>query len=172
MKLLLMFMLFFVSDITRAIDVYTWVDNEGVVHFSDYPKHPQASLLVLPNPVVPTTTHHESVKVNTGTPIPKPQNSTIKIAILSPTHDATIRNNLGNFDVVGHVEGKLNTSTQLQLLLDSRVFGDPKTTPHWSLTSIDRGTHTLTIQARKNGKVIASSNTITVHLHRASVQSP
>ncbi|WP_162674487.1 hypothetical protein [Vibrio variabilis] len=97
-------------------------------------------------------------------------NAKLTLTIASPQHDATIRNNAGDFSVSAFLKGSLNEEQALQLLLDGKPYGSPQTTTSWRLTNIDRGTHTLTIRVQQSGKVIASSDTITVHLHRASVQ--
>ncbi|EEY45134.1 hypothetical protein VMA_003213 [Vibrio mimicus VM223] len=55
-------------------------------------------------------------------------------------------------------------------MMDGRPYGAPTNQPVWELKNIDRGTHTFTIQAIENGKLIASSSIITVHLHRATVK--
>lgn len=172
MKSALILILCILSHLTWSIEIYTWVDEKGVQHFSDHPANPQSLLIVLPEPPAPYSSNEVSPATNSFSETPTPKPIRLKVSIRTPTHDATIRNNAGNFDVIGHIDGKLHVTAKLQLLLDGKVYGAPKTTPHWSLTAIDRGTHTLTIQAQQNGKVIASSNTITVHLHRASVQSP
>ncbi|MCY9873657.1 DUF4124 domain-containing protein [Vibrio barjaei] len=172
MKSALILILCIVSPLSWSIEIYTWVDEKGMQHFSDHPDSPQASLIVLPDPPAPYLGDEVSPATRSFSETPTLQPIRLKVSIRTPTHDATIRNNAGNFDVVGHIDGKLHVSAKLQLLLDGKVYGAPKSTPHWSLSGIDRGTHTLTIQAQQNGKVIASSNTITVHLHRASVQSP
>jgi hypothetical protein len=72
--------------------------------------------------------------------------------------------------VEGQLQGHLKVGQTIQLLLDNRPYGAPQVHTLWLMKNIDRGTHTLTLQIIENGKIIASSNTITVHLHRASVQ--
>ncbi len=140
MKSALILILCILSPLSWSIEIYTWVDEKGVQHFSDHPTNPQSSLIVLPEPPAPYSSNDVSPTTNSFSETPTPKPIRLKVSIRNPTHDATIHNNAGNFDVIGHIDGRLHVAAKLQLLLD--------------------------------GKVIASSNTITVHLHRASVQSP
>ncbi|MBY6199608.1 DUF4124 domain-containing protein [Vibrio hangzhouensis] len=173
MKLPLIAILLVLSPVLSASDVYTWTDQHGVVHFSDTADHPQAERIVLPDvtpsqaqtvPLVGTTTSSAD-----GQSLPT-QSEPFTVQITSPLHGATLRSNPGFIEVIAQLNGQLAVEQSLQLLLDGKPYGAPKVTPHWSLKYIDRGTHTISIQVMQNGTVIASSETITVHLHRASVQ--
>ena len=173
MKLPLIAILLVLSPVLSASDVYTWNDQHGVVHFSDTSDHPQAERIVLPN-VTPSQAQTMPLGGTTissadGQSLPT-QSEPLKVHITSPLHDATLRSNPGFIEVIAQLSGQLAVEQSLQLLLDGKPYGAPKITPHWSLKYIDRGTHTISIQVMQNGTVIASSETITVHLHRASVQ--
>ncbi|MCW8348461.1 DUF4124 domain-containing protein [Vibrio sp. ZSDZ65] len=173
--LVLLFSLF--SHASSSIDVFVWTDKQGVLHFSDTPDHPNAQRVNMPNmtPPSPEITHVEGTKDREYLPFAgdnhqkaKPQ--ALSIRITSPAHDSTVRSNPGFIEVTGDISRPLAIDDKLQLLLDGKPYGAPKTNPYWSLKYVDRGTHTLMIQVQKNGKVIASSDTITVHLHRTTVQ--
>ncbi|MGR5503542.1 DUF4124 domain-containing protein [Vibrio sp. DNB22_10_4] len=157
-----------------ATDIYHWKDEQGNIHFSDFPDSPNAQALSLPDVPPPPQVLNEAPVDWTSSPYleqsQKQASTKLAVAITRPQHDATLRNNSGDFSVSASISGSLTDIQTLQLLLDGRPYGSPQTTASWSLTNIDRGTHTLTIQVQQSGKVIASSNTITVHLHRASVQ--
>ncbi|MFA0441621.1 hypothetical protein BCU70_18210 [Vibrio sp. 10N.286.49.C2] len=177
MKRLWGFGLLLISIIVHSADVYVWTDNKGVLHFSDTPDHPSAKLIKI---ATPTPVTHEITDINDPVNlsverIQKKTNktqakSTTKVRITAPAHDATIRSNPGFIEVTGDINRNLDIGDKLQLLLDGKPYGAPKSNPYWSLKYIDRGTHTLTIQILQSGKVIASSDTITVHLHRTTVQ--
>ncbi|MGL4827931.1 MAG: DUF4124 domain-containing protein [Vibrio sp.] len=175
-----------------AQNVYTWVDDHGVRHFSDSPQSDKAKSIHLPDyeaqapapsfdstqpvaaetktevelsNVAPTTTEQTDVKP------PEPQAlEPLKVTLISPKHDDTIRSNSGIISIRSELNRKLAVGEQLQLMMDGRPYGAPTNQPIWELKNIDRGTHTFTIQAIENGKIIASSSIITVHLHRATVK--
>ncbi|GMQ47991.1 DUF4124 domain-containing protein [Vibrio sp. 10N] len=163
-----------VSSPILATDIYHWKDEQGNLHFSDFPDSQNAQILSLPDAPPPPKVLNEAPVDWTSSPYldqnQAETNAKLALTITRPQHDATLRNNAGDFSVNGFLTGSLTETQTLQLLLDGKPYGSPQTTASWRLTNIDRGTHTLTIQVQQNGKVIASSDTITVHLHRASVQ--
>ena len=90
--------------------------------------------------------------------------------MLTPQHDETIRSNNGLINIQLEANRKLGIGEQLQLILDGKPYGAPQSRLTWLLSNIDRGTHTLAVQAKRSGKLIASTSPITVHLHRASIK--
>ena len=90
--------------------------------------------------------------------------------MLTPIHDQTIRSNRGFLSIQIELNRKLGIGEQLQLMLDGRRYGAPQTQPNWQLKDIDRGTHTIAIQAHRSGKLIASTSPVTVYLHRATIK--
>lgn len=164
----------------QAQTVYTWVDNNGTIHFSDSPQAQKAKALNLPKYDSPAPapqferskpvekpsaeerqTNHEKQKQS-----PQP----ISVSIASPEHDSAIRSNAGRLMINGEINRKLAIGEQLQLIMDGRIYGAPINQPTWELKNVDRGTHIFAIQVIRDGKLIASSSPITVHLQRASVK--
>ena len=94
----------------------------------------------------------------------------VTIHIDNLKNDQTIRSNRGFITVQATLNRKLQIGESLQLLMDAQPYGAPQTQSLWELTNIDRGTHTFSVNLVENGKVIASSKTITVHLHRTTVK--
>ncbi|MEF2484053.1 DUF4124 domain-containing protein [Vibrio mimicus] len=190
--LLLLISLLWVPQIA-AQNAYTWVDEKGVIHFSDSPQSDKAKSIHLPDfeaqapapsfdstqPIekeaVDTALAEaaaiEEEKTETAAPPTTPQTlEPLKITLVSPKHDDTVRSNSGTIIIRSELNRKLAIGEQLQLMMDGRPYGAPTNQPVWELKNIDRGTHTFTIQAIENGKLIASSSIITVHLHRATVK--
>lgn len=163
-----------------AQTVYTWEDKQGVLHFSDFPETTSAKALTLPTlesttppPTfedLPTTAQKpDTEKQSHQTEKPK-QNEPLSLAFESPQHDQTIRSNQGRINISAQQSRKLKVGEQLQLILDDSPYDAPNNTGKWQLKDVDRGSHTFSIQAFRDGKLIASSNTITVHLHRSSIK--
>ncbi|MEF3021955.1 DUF4124 domain-containing protein [Vibrio mimicus] len=190
--LLLLISLLWVPQIA-AQNAYTWVDEKGVIHFSDSPQSDKAKSIHLPDfeaqapapsfdstqPIekeaVDTALAEaaaiEEEKTETAAPPTTPQKlEPLKITLVYPRHDDTVRSNSGTIIIRSELNRKLAIGEQLQLMMDGRPYGAPTNQPVWELKNIDRGTHTFTIQAIENGKLIASSSIITVHLHRATVK--
>lgn len=170
-----------ITPLAEAQVAYTWVDKNGVVHFSDTPNQGAKTIdlpnleTVAPAPKVESTESLKSQANNfdeteelaqTQREKPRP----LQLTLLSPKHDDTLRSNRGLIDVQLEMNRKLGIGEQLQLLLDGNPYGAPQNHSTWQLSNIDRGTHTLSVHAKRSGKLIASTSPITVHLHRASVK--
>ncbi|CAH1528646.1 DUF4124 domain-containing protein [Vibrio rotiferianus] len=159
---------------------YTWVDKDGVIHFSDTPQN-GAKAIALPDlqGQAPAPKVESTEALSTSPPpntvkkdkpkqpeAPKP----LSLAMLTPVHDETIRSNQGLINIQLEANRKLGIGEQLQLMLDGKPYAAPQTRLTWQINNIDRGTHTLAVHAKRSGKLIASTSPITVHLHRASVK--
>lgn len=159
-----------ISPALHATTIYTWTDSEGIVHFSDQPTE-KATLYQFDS--LPSTV--SSAGPTTSEPIP-PESGNMpdaappaSIRLLSPMHEQTLRENEGIITVSAIANRKMDQGHNVQLLLDGKAYGRPQASLSWRLINIDRGSHQLQVQLLKYGKVIASSNNITVYLHRASV---
>ncbi|QIL85587.1 DUF4124 domain-containing protein [Vibrio sp. HDW18] len=181
----LLICLLWVPQIT-AQQIYTWVDSQGVLHFSDSPQNDQAKSIHLPDyaaqapapsfdasqPIAENQTETKLVTTDAArkAQATKTELEPLAISLISPKHDETLRSNSGSILIRSELNRKLAIGEQLQLIMDGRPYGAPSHQAQWPLKNIDRGTHTFTIQAIENGKIIASSSIITVHLHRAMVK--
>ncbi|EGR0024289.1 MULTISPECIES: DUF4124 domain-containing protein [Vibrio] len=170
-----------IASIAFAQVAYTWVDENGVVHFSDTPNK-GAKAIALPNleasapapevesteslapQTTPSTASQNKPEKTTEKPLP------LQLSMLTPKHNETIRSNRGIINIQLETNRKLGIGEQLQLLLDGKPYGAPQNHIVWQLNNIDRGTHTLAVHAKRSGKLIASTSPITVHLHKASVK--
>ncbi|MFA0019575.1 DUF4124 domain-containing protein [Vibrio splendidus] len=167
--------------------VYTWVDEDGVLHFSDTPTDQNAQSFRLPD----VQASAPAPQFEASTPVDAAASSTTKtptqtqektestkrelptqlaLTMLTPVHDQTIRSNHGLIAVQIELSRKLGIGEQLQLMLDGHRYGAPQTQSNWELKGIDRGTHTIAIQAHRSGKLIASTSPVTVYLHRATLK--
>ncbi len=169
------------ASVASAQVAYTWVDENGVVHFSDTPNQ-GAKTIALPNleasapaPEVESTESLAPQAKAASEPEEEPEKKAdkpqpLQLAMLTPQHNETIRSNRGLINIQLKANRKLGIGEQLQLFLDGKPYGAPQTQLTWQLNNIDRGTHTIAVHAKRSGKLIASTSPITVHLHRASVK--
>jgi len=159
-----------ISPALQATTIYTWVDSDGVVHFSDQHTE-QATVYQFDS--LPSAASAASLTASelppsepTKTPDATPPPS---IRLLSPVHEQTLRDNEGIIAISATANREMDQGHNVQLLLDGKAYGRPQSSLSWRLINIDRGSHQLQIQLLKYGKVIALSESITVYLHRASV---
>ncbi|MGF1752221.1 DUF4124 domain-containing protein [Vibrio makurazakiensis] len=181
-RLILIWLTLAVPALLSAQTVYTWEDENGVLHFGDTPAGTNAKPLTFadhqaqaPAPKFETSkpVETQSNKEQVLSPSKKKKPETPKALALTleyPVHDQTIRSNQGLININLTINRKLAIGEQLQLILDGRRFGAPQTQLGWQLKNVDRGTHTISIQAHRSGKLIASTTPITVYLHRATIK--
>ncbi|WP_318445571.1 DUF4124 domain-containing protein [Photobacterium leiognathi] len=159
----------------QASTIYSWTDENGVVHFTDQPQTPDATAYPLSVTEVSGNIEQTADTIAAQTTdvavVEEPAKTITTVSLVSPMHEQTIRNNEGIINIHAVTNSKLNNQTQAQLVLDGVVKGDPQTELTWTLDNVDRGSHQLQIQLVKGGKVIASSDSITVYMHRATVKA-
>lgn len=149
--------------LAQETNIYKTAHKDGTVTYSDQPSPGavEVSLNVNTNTMlsisVPKVTAQAQVKQKTRN---------YHINIISPQQDATIRNNMGQIRIAAAVEPKLGGFYQLSIneqVVDSAsgVF---------VLDNMNRGRYQYQIKFIGNsGKVIALSDSRSLHLHRASV---
>lgn len=170
----LLFTLFSLS--ASAATVYSWVDENGVTHFTDAPpSNKKHTSMHFAEPTVVTSEEAQALSPQITAKLPSaekdPQAPEIKaasaVSITSPQQEATVRDNQGIIIVSVETNQPLSDQQHLLLLIDGQAVGSPQKKPLWQLNNVDRGEHQLKVQLLNNGKVIASSKSITVFLHRA-----
>ncbi|EEX95141.1 hypothetical protein VIOR3934_06859 [Vibrio orientalis CIP 102891 = ATCC 33934] len=163
------------SALASSQTIYTWIDQDGALHLDDAPNHSQAQAIKFPDVELPTAPPQLEPSQQIAAQQPQTQAVTTKtlaitITITSPSHDEALRSNNGAITVQAELNRQLMAGERLQLTLDGEAYGTPTTTPNWQLKNIDRGSHSLVIQVVRDGKLIASSQPITMHLQRSTVK--
>lgn len=147
--------------------VYKWVDKDGRVHYSDEP-HPNAEVVELKEktlnqialPPVKNDTNDSQVI----------QQIQYQVVITSPTEEETVRDNNGDFQVIATVTPEVKSQYLMALKLDGQTVGKPQMGGIFQLKNIDRGEHTIVVDAMtQNGKVFASSSPRKIFLHQAAM---
>ncbi|MCW9012412.1 MAG: DUF4124 domain-containing protein [Gammaproteobacteria bacterium] len=164
-------LLLLLTTVHAQAKLYKWVDEGGEVHYSDSP--PARDMQSLDLPPLQTT---PAVKYTPRKPAEqaKPEADTFrynKFAISSPENNATIRDNAGNLTVALAIDPPLNLEKNhyINILLDDRIKINKSKNTSITLSFVDRGSHTLTAELRSAaGKLLKTSNTVTIHMHRFS----
>lgn len=154
-----------------ATTVYRWVDEQGVVHFSDQP-HPGAQKMRVEDaptfsaPRVPRTSVGSAAPQQGGPPA-------VSCSITSPTDQQMLMN---TYSVSGNIQmpGPLAPGDRVVLMLDGKVLTNAADlSGAFHIPQIDRGTHTLAAQVQaSDGQVICQTPQITFFVHQPSVQNP
>lgn len=162
-----------------AQDVYRWVDEDGVVHYSDSPRDgaekvevrdPQTYSAQGALPATPTA-RDSSAQVP-----PDFVDAYESVRITTPTHDSVAWNTGGEIQVSVAVDPPLNTAAGHQVMVyvdGSPVDGTPVASTSIGLTGIFRGTYELyATVVDSEGRHITQSEPITFHVRQTSIQNP
>jgi hypothetical protein len=171
----LLFTLLSVMSATLALaaTVYKWVDDNGVVHYSDQP-HENSEKIQVQAPQTYSApragnrrSSSQSRESNAGGPVYR------RCAISQPANDESFV----NADSVGvgvSIEPGVRPGDQVVILLDGqRVNGLPPSGTQFTLSPVDRGSHTVqAVVQDANGQTLCASGSVTFHVHQPSVLNP
>ena len=157
-----------------AQTVYRWVDAQGVIHFSDQPQPgAQSETLQMTTPPLGTPTPAAPVQTNQPTQAAQssPPETAYTLELTSPKDQETLWNNEGQIPLKARVlPFTPKQGFQIKVLLDGQQTSTLTNQLPVSLSNVERGAHQIQLQLLdKDGKVLASSSSITVYLHKASV---
>jgi hypothetical protein len=146
--------------------VYTWVDAQGVTHYSDQP-HPGATKLKVedaptfaPPPIANVSVSHAAASEHK------------QCSIESPADQQMLMN---AWSVSGHIRlPQVNPGDRVVLMLDGAVLaGAADASGNFTIPQIDRGSHTLAAQlVTAAGQVICEAPSITFFVHQPTNTSP
>ena len=152
--------------------VYYWTDAQGVTHFSDRPVagNPMNSKQV--EIVNPPTNNPNPVKEDTA-PATKqtPPPIAYTLSISSPQSEQTIRDNEGRISVQNQLSPAITAENPAQLVLyvDGNRYGCSTASLSCEAKNVERGAHQLRTElVSQSGKILASSESITVYLFRVT----
>lgn len=147
--------------------IYVWRNEEGVLVFSDSPKAGAEEVTLKPESAVVPSMNIETSLLDIT---PKVIENNYQVIINQPTDNATIRDNTGSVFISGSIQPVFKRGFKIQLFLDGKSHQAPQTHSMFSLKDIDRGEHQIKMDLLDNeGKVIASSKSVTFYMHRSSV---
>src|ERR1700752_952274 len=163
------------ASLAVAGTVYKWVDENGVVHYSDQP-HPEAKKVDVP--AAQTYKGAASVPaMPAGPPAPpasaQPASAYQGCAIAQPPNDQTFTN-VDSLSIVVRTDPGLRAGAQVFLTLDGQPLNGGKPTgSQFTLSPVDRGTHSVQAVVRNSeGGVLCQSPGVTFNVHQPSIQNP
>ncbi|MFB2865560.1 DUF4124 domain-containing protein [Aeromonas sp. MdU4] len=159
-----------------AAKVYSWVDGNGVTHYTDAPP-PGTKAKVVDLRVAPLIGGSpSSVQVDnfnslTGADASKKKEAAkLVIELLSPEQGSTLRDNTGNIVFQGQISPKPPTQYDVRLTLDGKAAPIVSNSLSIRIENVDRGAHEAQLELlTKDGTILAKSTPVTFYLHRASV---
>ena len=158
-----------------AATVYKWVDENGVVHYSDQP-HPNAQKL-----------HVEAAQsykaggmaaagppaASGAPPAQQPASAYQGCAVAQPADQQTF-NNIDSLTVLVRTDPGLRPGDRVYLTLDGQPLnGGAATGPQFTVSPVERGTHILQAAIRDSeGALQCQAPGVTFYVHQPSVLSP
>ncbi len=173
MRIFLFTLMFLACTAAVAATVYKWVDEEGVVHYSDQPhenaqkvelKAPQtysSPKTAAPQPPRSTPARESSAPVYQSCSITEPTNEQAYLNTDTVTAGVTVSPAVRPGDtVVVTLDGSL-------------VPGVPANGGQFSISPVDRGTHAIQMVVKDpEGTTVCSSTSVTFFVRQPSLQSP
>ena len=162
------------ASLAASAETYRWVDENGVVNYSDRP-HPGAELVDLR--AVPTTrfaqpsrpgqTREGAVEEDSG-------QTYESVTIQRPQPDETLWNIEGLLDVQISVQPAIASGHRLRLYLDGQsVGGVPARATSFTIDKVFRGAHTLRAAIEdSDGRRLMESPTVRFFVQQTSIQNP
>ena len=173
-------LLLLATSAAQAAKVYSWTDNQGVVHYTDAPppgqKAKEVDLRVAPFiGTAPRSVQVDNFNSLTGVNAKKEKKAAkLVIELLSPEQGSTLRDNTGNVVFQGQVRPQPPTQYDARLTLDGKAAPLVNNALAIRVENLDRGAHEAQLELlAKDGTILAKSKPATFYLHRATVnQAP
>jgi hypothetical protein len=138
--------------------VYKWVDENGVVHFSDQP-NPKAQKLEISG--AQTYGSQAAAGAPATTTTPPPTGAVPAVCVIDTPQQGAVF--LDTFSITGHVTlAHVGDGSQTMLRLDGTDISPLLDgSGGFALNQVDRGEHTLTLQVTNNrGEVTCQANSV------------
>jgi hypothetical protein len=157
-------------------EVYRWVDENGVVHYSDRP-HPSAETITIQNSPTPPSGPVSQARSGSegeserGIAPPPARFAYQTLDIQAPVQGETLWNIGDQLEVVLNVEPELQPGHTFRLYLDAAWLQDlPGRSNRLRLSEVFRGAHTLQAEIRdRNGVLQTQSPLVSIMVRQTSV---
>lgn len=176
MRWILIVLLGFYATAATASEMWRWVDERGVVHFSDRP-HPGAERVDLQPaqtftaPVIPERAPAEATAAEEPR---RPAASYSRLSIVAPAAGETLWNIGGELGVQLAMEPQLGSGHQLRMFLNGEpVDGVPQGPTQFNISNVFRGENTLRASiVDAQGRELAASGAVVFYVQQTSIQNP
>lgn len=162
--LLAMLLLPLLAHAAGKPEVYKWVDDKGVVHYTDKPPAEGAQPAKLP----PLQTYRGAPPANLSKfekPTAKGPASAITIQVVTPSSDETFRGGERVVPVAVMVTPQLEEGQRLIYLLDGTPQSQPTTDTSFAITNVERGSHSVSVSlVDAAGDPLTTSSSVTFHM--------
>jgi Domain of unknown function (DUF4124) len=173
----MLFFLFAIACTAVAVSttVYKWVDEEGVVHYSDQPhEHAQKVELKAPQTYsAAKTSSSTSAPIHSG-PASKRTAAVYQSCTVSEPVNDQVFMNTSTVTAGVTILPTIRPGDQAVVTMDGqRIPGVPATGGQFTISPVDRGEHSIQLIVQDvSGNPVCQSPSVTFHVHQPSLQAP
>lgn len=158
----------------HGADVYRSTGEYGEPVYSDEPQPGATRIEVPPLTIIPAVPAAPASRERSA-PAQDGGDGYAQFAIVSPSAEATVRDNAGNVHVGLRLSPGLQGGDRIRIYLDGVAWGAPFHSTSMTLTNVPRGSHRLQAAiVDETGAEIARTGEVAFHLQRVSrlLQTP
>ena len=174
MRTLAFTLLCLLCSLALAATVYRWVDENGVVHYSDQP-HPNAEKMQVhaAQTYKPSALDTPSAGGGGGSSASSSASPYRGCAVVQP-QDGQAYANVDSLTVVVQTDPQLHQGDKVYVMIDGQaVNGGAPTGPQFVLSPVERGSHTAQAQVKDaGGAIMCQTPTVTFEVHQNSLLNP
>lgn len=158
-----------------AVEIYRWVDEDGVIHYSDSP-HPGAEKVELADPPTIAAPRRslgpaQRTLPTDGEPAPPAPFDYESLQIVQPAPETTLWNIEGRLTVRLALQPPLRSGDRVRVYLD----GEAREIPGLSaeIEEVYRGTHNLQAEVvSEGGELLIRSEPVQFYVQQTSIVNP
>ena len=169
MKYLLLFLFLITFLVAGAATVYTKIENNGDIVYSDTPVSNGKTMEIQETISTVSTPQNTVQKDNSQQELQKNPKKDVysKFLIISPKNQETFQNQREAVIEI-NLQPELQLGDKIQLVVDGTLYGSPSLSLLQKLGQLDRGMHQIAAAIiRGDQQIIQQSNTVTIYIHYA-----
>jgi hypothetical protein len=176
MRKLLFTLMSLASSVVLAATVYKWVDENGVVHYSDQPHTNAEKVHVQAAQTYPAGQYDAPAAAQSGQPAAPAAASQAAYqgcAIGQPS-DGSEFANLDVLNILVRTDPVLRAGDQIFIMMDGALLnGGAATGTQYSQSPVERGDHTLQAVVRDSqGQLLCQTPSVGFSIHQPSIKNP
>jgi Domain of unknown function (DUF4124) len=176
MRTLLFTLMCLACGLAFAATVYRWVDENGTVHYSDQPHANAEKLQVQAAQTYPSNSspYAAAAAASGGAPPPPSADTEYRGCAIADPQDGATFANLDVLNVAVRTDPMLHAGDQIYILLDgTAVNGGNATGSQFSISPVERGSHTLQAQVKDgHGNIMCQTPPVSFESHQNSILNP
>jgi Domain of unknown function (DUF4124) len=163
-----------VCSLALAATVYRWVDDDGVVHYSDQPHANAEKMQVHAAQTYKSATPDAAGGGGGSSSSSSASSSPYRGCAIMQPQDGQAYANVDSLTVTVQTDPQLHQGDKVYMMIDGQaVNGGAPTGSQFVLSPVERGTHTAQAQVKDaGGAIMCQTPTVTFEVHQNSILNP